>query len=310
MKSTVFYLSTVLIWGTTWYAITLQLGVVPESVSVFYRFALAGLLLLAFCRLTARPLRYSAREHGFMAAQGVCLFATNYLLFYYSTGYLPSGLVAVLFSTVMIMNIFNGALFLGRRIERSVLIGALIGFIGLSLVFADEIATAWRTADTEATRVLVGISLGLVATYSASLGNILSARNQRAGLPVLQTNAWGMAYGSLAMLVWVLSSGAVFRYELTVTYTAALVYLAVVGSILAFGAYLSLVGRVGADRAAYATVVFPLVALAISSLFEDFVWTPWSLAGIALVLIGNLLVVDRRALAALPSRLSLRKRAS
>ena len=123
---------------------------------------------------------------------------------------------------------------------------------------------------------------------------------------MLQTNAYGMAYGALLMLIYVLLSGAQFTFEFTSAYVLSLLYLSIFGSIIAFGAYLTLVGRIGADRAAYATVLFPLVALVISSVFEDFIWTPKALVGVALVLLGNLLVVGqgfgaRRRLRALQS---------
>jgi len=141
--------------------------------------------------------------------------------------------------------------------------------------------------------VLKGLGIGLVATLFASLGNILSARNQSHKLPVLQTNAYGMAYGTLIMLTFAIVTGVTFQFEWTSDYIVSLIYLSVFGSVFAFGAYLTLIGRIGADRAAYATVLFPLVALLISSVFEDYTWTPMALAGVALVLVGNVLVVGR-----------------
>jgi drug/metabolite transporter (DMT)-like permease len=293
----------VLIWGSSWYAITFQLGAVNEAVSLFYRFLLAAVLLIVWCLLRRIPLRFSLAEHGFIAAQGLCLFSTNYLLFYWCTAYIASGLVAVIFSTVIVMNIFNGALFLKRRVRPQVLLAACVGLLGIVLVFWNEVLAANAASAAASSRVWKGLALGLVATLSASLGNILSARNQAAGLPVLQTNAIGMSYGSLVMLAFALISGASFHVEWTLSYAVSLVYLSVFGSIVAFGAYLSLVGRLGADRAAYATVVFPIVALLISSVFEDFVWTPMALSGVALVILGNILVVGRRNLGAVVSRL-------
>jgi len=303
MQSILFYTLTVLIWGSTWYAITFQLGAVDESVSLFYRFALAAVLLLIWCAVQRVRLRFSRTDHAFMAAQGFCLFSTNYLLFYWCTAYITSGLVAVIFSTAIIMNIFNGAIFLKRQIRPVVLLAGVIGLLGIALVFWHEISAA-RAASTNASlRIWQGLALGIVATLFASLGNILSARNQAAGLPVLQSNAFGMAYGSLVMLAYALLTGAGFTVQWTVSYSVSLLYLSVFGSIIAFGAYLSLVGRLGADRAAYATVLFPIVALMISSLFEDFVWTPLALIGVSLVLLGNVLVVGRKNLSVAVSRL-------
>lgn len=293
MQSPLYYALTVLIWGSTWYAIRFQLGVVDEALSLFYRFGLAAVILLTWCLLRSIRLRFSPSEHLAMAAQGCCLFSINYLLFYWTTGLITSGLVAVIFSTVIVMNIINGAVFLKRRVEPFVLIGALVGLSGITLVFWHEIQLAATQSVNASRDVFTGLGIGLAATYFASLGNILSARNQVKKLPILQTNAFGMAYGALLMLVYALSRGASFAFEFTMPYIASLLYLSIFGSIIAFGAYLSLVGRIGADRAAYATVLFPLVALVISSVFEGFIWTPMALAGVALVLIGNMLVVGR-----------------
>ncbi len=294
MKMSVYYLLTILIWGSTWYAITFQLGSVDESVSLFYRFGLAAVLLLAYCLLRHERMRFTPSEHLYMAGQGLFLFSSNYLLFYWCTAYITSGLVAVIFSTVIVMNIFNGAVFLKRRVRALVLLGALLGLVGITLVFWHEVADVQETA--EYTRIVRGLMLGLLATYIASLGNIMSARNQAAGLPVLQSNAYGMAYGSGVMLIYAMFSGANFEIDGSITYWSSLLYLSVFGSIVAFGAYLSLIGRIGADRAAYATVLFPIVALLISSTLEDFQWTKLSIMGVVLVLLGNVLVAGRKAL--------------
>ena len=286
------YLVTILIWGSSWFVITFQIGVVNESVSVFYRFLLASIILLVFCWLTRRKLRMGLSDHLFVAIQGFCLFCFNYVLIYYGTAYISSGLVAVAFSTLAILNIFNGALFLKRPVRRTVLAGAVIGLLGIALVFGDEFIAAKENANTN--EVMIGLLLVLAAAYSASLGNIISARNQSKGLSVIQTNAFGTLYGSLIMLSYGLFLGADFNIEWTMPYTLSLVYLAVFGTIIAFGAYLSLVGQIGADKAAYAMVLFPIVALLISTVFEGFTWTPLALVGVGLVVIGNVAVVGGR----------------
>lgn len=283
------YIATVLIWGSTWYAITWQLDAADVRISLFLRFGIAGGLLLAFCRLRGIRLGFAVRDHLAMAAQGCLLFSVNYLLFYWCTGWITSGLVAVIFSTVILMNILNGALFLGRPIERRVLFGGLFGLAGLSLVFLPELAISGQGSGD----ALRGLLVGLVATYCASLGNILSMRNQQAGIPVLQGNAWGMFYGALLMAALALPSGVSFTVDWSVGYSVSLMYLAIVGSIVAFGAYLTLVGRIGADRAAYASILFPLVALVISSLLEGYQWSSPALLGVVLIVIGNVLVLGR-----------------
>ncbi len=286
------YLITILVWGTSWFAITFQLGVVSPEVSLVYRFGLAAVLLLLYCLYRSRSLKFSVRQHLFIAAQGVCLFCVNYLIFYYATGYLTSGLVAVIFSSVIIMNMVNGALFLRRPIQPLVVLGALAGLTGITLVFWPEVSGA-----TTAPGVIKGLVLSLIATYMASLGNILSARNQADNIPVIEANALGMAYGTIVMLIYALVTAKPFVFEWTAGYLLSLVYLSVFASIIAFGAYLTMIGRIGADRAAYATVLFPIVALIISSLFENYTWGLMSITGIALVLLGNLIVTKAPKLA-------------
>lgn len=289
MRNVVLYATTVLIWGSTWLAITYQLGAVDPLLSVGYRFALASLLLLGFCVLTGKPMGFSRRDHLFMLLQGGCLFGGNYWLFYLATGYLTSGLVAICFSTVVFMNILNGRLFLGRPVRSGVLLGAALGLVGIVMVFWPEFA-AYQQGDG----AMDGVLIGIVATYVASLGNILSARNQANQIPVLQGNAFGMGYGALMMLVLALISGQSLVLELSSTYLGSLLYLSVFGSIIAFGCYLSLIGRIGADRAAYASLLFPIVALQLSVWFEGYQWSALSLMGLSLVLVGNLLALLSR----------------
>lgn len=292
MKNSLFYLATVLIWGTSWFAITFQLGDIDPTVSVFYRFFFAGLAVLAFCAVTGRRLRFSIFEHAYIALQGLCLFCVNYILIYWATSHISSGLVAVIFSTLVIMNIFNGALFLNRPIRRVVVLGALLGLIGITLVFWQELQLAQQSLNNN--EVWIALVLVLLATFSASIGNILSARNQEQNLPVLQTNGFGTLYGSIIMMLYAMSTGADFFNAWSLQYTLSMAYLTVFGTIVAFGAYLSLVGQIGADKAAYAMVLFPLVALVISTVFEGFVWTPVALFGVALILIGNAVVIGRK----------------
>lgn len=282
------YLASVLIWGSTWYAIKFQLGVVAAEVSLVYRFGLAALILLLFCLLTRRRLKYSAREHGFIALQGLFLFSSNYLIFYWATELLTSGIVALMFSTVILMNIANGAIFMRLRVSRRVIIGAACGIVGIAAIFWSEVSGVENNAATWR-----GLWMCLIATYFASIGNIISARNQKNAIPVVQTNAFGMAYGALIMAVFALFSQVPFNYGSAIAYSLSLIYLAVFGSILAFGSYLTLIGRIGADKAAYAAVLFPVIALGISTLFEDYQWTLRAVCGFALVLLGNYIVLTK-----------------
>ena len=289
MTNFFFYTITVLIWGSTWLAIKFQLGMVDPALSVAYRFALAALMLFAWCFARRLPLRFSRGDHFFIALQGVFLFAMNYLLFYLAELQITSGLAAVVFSTIVVMNLVNGRLFLGTPIELKVLVGGALGMVGLVLLFWPEMASTDFSGP-----VIIGMLFSFAATYLASLGNILSARNQRYKLPVVQTNAFGMAYGSLAMALVVLVSGTSITIDLAAPYLLSLVYLALFGSVIAFGCYLSLVGRVGAGRAAYVTLLFPVVALGLSTIWEGYAWSVPGVCGIVLILFGNSLAMARK----------------
>jgi drug/metabolite transporter (DMT)-like permease len=288
MSNSLLYITTVAIWGSSWIAITYQLGTVAPEASIVYRFLLSSIILIGWCVLRGLNLRFSLKEHLYMALQGVLLFSINYVIFYFATMYLTSGLVAVAFSTIVIMNIIFGALLLGVPIRPRVALAALFGLGGLVLVFWSDI-----TDFNLGSGGLTGLGLSLIATASASLGNVASARNQRAGIPVIQGNAFGMVYGTLFTLLVALVRGVPFDFDFSPSYLISLFYLALFASVFGFGSYLTLLGRIGPDRAAYVSVVFPIVSLGLSTLFEGYHWTGTGFAGVALILIGNLVVLTR-----------------
>ncbi|MCV6613660.1 MAG: EamA family transporter [Cellvibrionaceae bacterium] len=297
MNNISLYLATVFIWGSTWLAITFQLGEVAPLVSVAYRFGLAAVLLLLFCLAFAKNLKFSLAEHGLMFLQGNLLFGFNYWLMYLTTERISSGLVAVIFTGIVFLNIFNARVFLGHRIQAHVLLAGLVGIVGIAMVFWPELANADTHSD-----IGTAIGLGLAATYCASLGNIVSSHSQRRQIPVLQANAWGMSYGAVTMLIIALMMGHKLNFDMRPAYIASLLYLSVFGSIVAFGCYLTLVGRIGADKAAYAGLLFPLIALQLSAWFEGYQWSLLGLLGLGLVLLGNILVLTPKTHLARASR--------
>lgn len=278
------YAATALIWGSTWLPVSLHFGVVAPEVSLAYRYAVATVLLFLWCCARKLKLSYGWRDQVRFALLGLFLFSLNYLLLYFGQTRLASGVVATVFSTLTVMNMVNSVILLGRPIEARMIVAAALGIGGIAVTFAEQLA-AFETAE------LAALGLALLGTLSASIGNIVSARTQAAGLPVLQSNAFGMAYGALYMTAFCLVNGAVFNFDPTLRYVGALLYLSVFGSILGFGCYLTLLGRVGAARAAYVSVLFPIVALTLSTWFEEYRWTPNAVLGTALVLAGNLLVL-------------------
>lgn len=288
MQNYFLYITTVLIWGSTWLAIKFQLGEVPPEASIAYRFALAAALLMIYVYLRRLPMRFSLQDHAYFALQGLLLFSLNYILVYIAEQYLTSGLVSIIFSMIIAMNVIFSAIFLRNPIRPRVVGGAALGLVGLIIVFRPELISF----DLSSGRTL-GILLCVGGTVSASLGNIVSARNQRAGLPVVQSNAFGMTYGALFMFILAFTRGTEFNFDPSFSYISSLLFLAIFGSVVAFGTYLTLLGRIGPDRAAYVTVLFPIIALTLSALFEDLTLDGTGLLGILLVLGGNAIVLQR-----------------
>jgi len=280
----------VLIWGSTWLVIKFQLGVVPPMVSVAWRFALAAVMLLAWCAMRRRPLRFGARDHLWIALQGVLMFGLNYAGVYLSEQYLTSGLVAVLFSTVVFINALGMRLFFSVPIRPATMLAALIGVAGVALVFWPQLAGIAGSAQQYR-----GIALGLGAAFVASLGNMVATRIHRRGLPVMPINAWSMLYGAVFVAALAFASGQRFVFDASWRYVGSLIYLSLFGSALAFGAYLTLMRRIGADRASYTAVAIPVVALLLSSEFEQLRWQLDTVIGVALCLAGNVLMLRRRS---------------
>lgn len=288
MNNLALYLLTVLIWGSTWIAIKFQLGDVSPLVSIAHRFALAGMLIFAWLLARRELQRMAWADHGVILLQGLCLFCINYLFIYNATLQLTSGLVAVVFSCMVILNMAGSALFLGAPLSWTVGLGALVGMAGMVGVFLPELQ-ALDLSDANFRALL----LCFAGTCSASLGNLLSVRLHRRRLPVLSCNAWGMLYGALTLYAAALVLGEDIRLDYTAPYLLSLAYLALFGSVIAFWAYLTLIGRIGADRASYTTLLFPLVALLISTVVEGYQWTLVAFLGLCLVLAGNWLVMRR-----------------
>ncbi|WP_248746800.1 DMT family transporter [Pseudomonas sp. MWU12-2037] len=279
------YLLTVLIWGTTWIALKLQLGVVAIPVSIVYRFGLAALVLFVLLLLSRRLQPMNRRGHLICLAQGLCLFCLNFMCFLTASQWVPSGLVAVVFSTATLWNALNARVFFKQKIARNVLMGGALGLLGLGLLFWPELS-----GHTAGPHTLLGLGLALLGTLFFSAGNLLSSLQQKAGLKPLTTNAWGMLYGATMLAVYCLVQGIPFAMEWNTRYIGSLLYLVIPGSVIGFTAYLTLVGRMGPERAAYCTVLFPLVALNVSAYAEGYHWSAPALLGLVAVMAGNVLV--------------------
>ncbi len=284
------YVIAVLIWGSTWLGIEYQLGIVPAEVSVFYRYLLAASILFTWCLFKRIPMRFNLRAHSRFALLGLLLFCLNYLLTYQGQRYITSALMSIAFSTMVWLNIINMRLFFGQRTGWSVLVGATLGIIGMTLMFSPAVKEL-----TFEDATVIGAMLGIVATYIASLGNMASHLAHKDQLPVLQSNAWGMAYGAVFNGLIAFALGREFNFDPSLTYVGSLIYLALFGSVIAFGAYLTLLGRIGPAKAGYINLLSPLVAIALSTLFEDMQFSWAMIAGITMVLAGNFFVLRRRS---------------
>jgi drug/metabolite transporter (DMT)-like permease len=289
MQNALLYVLTALIWGSTWLAITFQLGSVDPEISVVYRFELASAILIGYSLIRRLPMRFTLREHGFMALQGLTLFSINYVLVYVAELYLASGYVAIVFSLIVVFNVLFGAVILRSPIRPKVLIGGIIGIVGLIMVFLPSLEGLSLSAGQG-----LGIVLALLGTIIASLGNMVSTRNQHHKIPVVQANAYGMGYGALISLAIALGRGSELSFGASVEYIASLLYLATFGTVIAFGSYLTLLGRIGPDRAGYIAVLFPIVALLLSTMFEGLTWELVSILGVGLVILGNVIAMTRR----------------
>ncbi len=284
------YAATVMIWGSSWYVIKLQLTNVPAEVSIFYRFAIAAIILQAWCWFKKKPMAYDLRAHLLFAQMGFFLFFLNFLMIYHASYTITTGLVSVIFTMLLIFNMINGRIFLGDRISLPMLVGAAIGIGGIILVFMPEIES-FNFGDN----VLTSFALAIGGTLSASCGMVTSAAIQRRNLPVVRSNAWGAVYGAICMFLYILLRGIPFEFDPSIEYIGSLGFLAVFATVLGFGCFLTLIGRIGAGKAAYATVMFPIIALIISTLLEGYVWSLVSILGVCLALGGNVLIlVDKQ----------------
>ena len=289
MNNTIFlFISTLIVWGPTWYIIKFQLGIVDPMTSVFYRFFLSSIIILVFCVLKKINLRFSLKEHFFIAALGVSLFNINYVLFYLSTVYLISGFVALCFSSILFLNVINNIIFKGKFPKIMTLVGGFIGTLGLLFIFYDEIINFEFSKGTS-----IGILLGVLATYFASIGNLISEYTSKIKLNVIAVTGYGMLYGSITLLIYLLVTGIELNFDFSYRYVSSLLYLAIFGSVFGFILYLSVIKNIGANDAAYIAIIMPLIALIISTIFEGLEWDLNLYVGAILVLFGNILILKR-----------------
>lgn len=284
----VLYAVTVFAWSTSWIAMKAQVISVAPEVSLVWRFAISAAVMWIWVGLKRERVRYAWREHLGFAGLGFFIFSMNFNLFYHGAKGLPSGLLSVVFSLASVINLLMGLVVFRLRISTRVLIGGLLGFAGVAAMFWPRIAGADFDAAAAG-----GLAMCVAGTTLFCAGNMVSSAVQRRGIPVLAATAWGMTWAIGFLVVAAVAQNETFVFDTSPAYVVSLLWLAIVSSVAAFWAYLTLLGRIGAARAGYATVMFPVFALAISTVYEGYVWTAPAIAGLVAVLAGNLFVLRR-----------------
>ena len=282
------YFVVLLAWGSSWFAISFQLGDVAPQVSIVWRFLLASIILFIWCYFRGLKLLFPWRDHLSWLLLGFFLFCINYICAYFGTFYLASGLVCLIFSTLTLFTVFNGFIFFKKPIRLPILVGAVVGIAGLSIIFSNEISSADWSLESG---VVKGFLWMLLATFFASIGMLLSGQFQARKMPLVQSNAFSMLYGSLILVFYIAVSDLSFSFNTSYSYVISLVYLALIASVIGFGVYLKLVGNIGADKASYVNIFTPTIALLLSTLFENYEWSWVGLIGVLLIIIGNIIVL-------------------
>ena len=276
----------VLIWGSTWIAITFQLGEVAPEMSVGYRFLLASAALFGYCRWRRLPLAFGLTQHLDFALFGAFMFCIGYILVYYAETHIASGMVAVGYSSGPLINMLAARVFFGTPMSRRVAVAALLGVAGIACIFWPEFGklSASRSAEW-------GALLTMLSVLSSSAGSMAALRNQKRGYSTWSSMAWGMLYGGALALTLGLAAGRPLLFDTGAGYVLSLLYLALFGSVVTFACYITLLGRIGAARAAYIGVMVPIMALVISFFFENFAWGWLTTAGVVLSVAGNVLML-------------------
>jgi drug/metabolite transporter (DMT)-like permease len=280
-----------LLWGGTWLVIRHQLGIVPASWSIAYRFVLASAAMFVYAAIRRDPLWLALRDHGFAAAVGVALFGVNFNFVYRAEAYITSGLVALVFALLLVPNALLGRAFLGQGVSRRFLLGSAVAVAGLALLFWHELTVS--AAGPRA--VAAGIVLTLAAVVSASIANVMQATERARRMPMVTMIAWAMAYGALGDAAFAFATTGPPRFDWSAGYILGLGYLGIAASAVAFPLYFGVIRAIGPGRAAYSSVLVPVLAMTLSTLFEGYRWTPPAVAGVALVLGGLVVALRSRA---------------
>jgi drug/metabolite transporter (DMT)-like permease len=287
MSPAALFFSCVAIWGTTWIAVTFQVAATAPEFGVALRFTLAALVLLAWCAWRGIDLALDRATHLRLALLGALGFCLSYLFVYHALHYIVSGLVAVGYSAIPLVNMVLARMFFGTPMSRRVGLGGTLGLAGIALIFWPEFGRL--AADRP---LVLGALLTAAGVLASALANMLMTSVQRRGVSGWGPLALGMTYGAAASWLVVLAAGVPTAIRWSWGFGLSLAYLVLAGSVLAFGAYYALLARVGAARAGYVGVMSTVVALLVSALFEGYDWRTATVIGIALAVAGNVLALQ------------------
>ncbi len=285
------FLIVTLIWSSTWIVIRDQLGVVPPSWSVCYRFAVAALGMAVWAKVTGVSLRLGRREIAFCAVLGLCQFTLNFNLLYRAEAHLTSGLCALVYALLLIPNSLASRLFFGEKVSGGFLAGSAVAVVGIGLLFLNEYRASVTAAPGE---VLLGLGLCTVAVMFASAANVMQVAPIARRIPTASLLVWSMAIGAAgdAAYAWIMTGPPPF--DPRPGYGLGILYLAIAGSVVTFPLYFRLIQQIGAGPAAYTSVLIPILAMAISTAFENYRWTPLAASGVVLALGGMALALHMR----------------
>ncbi|RJG15308.1 DMT family transporter [Massilia cavernae] len=271
MSSPLLFVLASLIWGSTFFAITLQLGEVAPAVSVFYRFALASATLFALCLARGHKLRMPWRAQRWSMLQGFFTFGLSYVCTYQSEQYLVSALVAVLFALIVFWNPICSRFAFGTPIGWPTWAAGVAATAGVTLLFYPSISHSWQDiASGGKGHFLLGLILALTATISSAVGNIMVVKLREQTGNLMLTMAWSMFWGSSMVALWALANGESFTLPSAPRYWLGLLYLSIFGSVVAFMAYFTLINRIGSSKAVYIGVITPVISVLLSIKLEGY----------------------------------------
>lgn len=282
------YLITITAWGSAFFFTTYQINAVSIEWSVFYRFFFTSLIFFLISIIYKKKNSFLLKDHIIYFLLGILLFSLHFIAVYYSISIIKSGLTAVGFSSILIMNVVLSKVLLKNKFEIPVIIGSLFGILGIIFIFLPELTNIKNSS-----LIIFGFLLSFFAALIASFGNTLSEWYQKKGGEIIQTSAWGMIYGCMISALFAIIRGHDISFDFSSKFIFSLLYLVIFCTTIAFWAYLSLIKKIGSRKAAYAWVAAPLVALFLSFLFENYQWTQLSIIGSLFLIFGNILILKK-----------------